>query len=134
MAATEPEEALPYERDADEVSRLIEDGAQLIDVRQDYEFEAGRIPGASRIGLETLAERRDAVAKDRSVVFYCRTGSRSAMAAQAFAEAGVDATSLAGGITGWLEAGKPIDPDDGYVSEPGEAAAVLEARARAATR
>jgi len=134
MEASDSEETLPFERTPAETAELIESGAQLIDVRQDYEYEAARIPGASRIGLETLAENRDAIAKDRPVVFYCRSGARSAMAAQAFTEAGFDVNSLAGGITAWIESGQPIDPEDGYIAEPGEAAAILEARARAATK
>jgi len=134
MEASDSEETLPFERTPDEIAALIDDGAQLIDVRQDYEFEAARIPGASRIGLESVADHRDAIAKDRPVVFYCRTGTRSAMAAQAFSEAGYDVSNLAGGITRWIEEGKPIDPEDGYIAEPGEAAAILEARARSASK
>jgi len=134
MEASETEEPLPFERGPKEIAELIENGAQLIDVRQDYEFEAARIPGASRIGLESVAENRGAIDTDRPVVFYCRTGTRSAMAAQAFSDAGYDVSSLQGGITAWIEAGHPVDPDDGYIAEPGEAAAILEARARAATR
>ena len=40
--------------------------------------------------------------------------------------------NLTGGIVQWIEDGQPIEPADGYVAEPGEAAAILEARARAA--
>jgi len=54
------------------------------------------------------------------------------MAAQAFSEAGFDVVNLTGGIVQWIEDGQPIEPADGYVAEPGEAAAILEARARAA--
>lgn len=133
MEASESEETLPFERTPAEIAELIEGGAQLIDVRQDYEFEAAHLPGASRIGLEVVAEQRDTIAKDRPVVFYCRTGARSAMAAQAFSDAGYDVSNLSGGIYAWIEAGQPIEPKDGYVAEPGEAAAILEARARAAT-
>ncbi|HTU14400.1 MAG TPA: rhodanese-like domain-containing protein [Solirubrobacterales bacterium] len=134
MEASDSEETLPFERTPAETAELIESGAQLIDVRQDYEYDAARIPGAERIGLEAVAENRDAIAKDRPVVFYCRTGARSAMAAQAFVDAGVEATSLAGGITAWIGEDRKIDPEDGYVAEPGEAAAILEARARASAK
>lgn len=134
MEASDSEETLPFERTPAETADLIESGAQLIDVRQDYEFDAARIPGAERIGLEAVAENRDAIAKDRPVVFYCRTGARSAMAAQAFADAGFEVTSLAGGITAWIDEGRTVDPEDGYIAEPGEAAAILEAKARAATK
>ena len=43
---------------------------------------------------------------------------------------GFDAHALAGGISAWAEEGRPLDPEDGYVAESGEAAAVLEARRR----
>jgi 3-mercaptopyruvate sulfurtransferase SseA len=66
-------------------------------------------------------------------LFYCRIGNRSLMAAQAFAGAGFEASSLAGGIEAWLEAGRPVEPEEGFVAEPGEAAAILEARSRAAS-
>lgn len=128
------EESPSYERTPAKIAELIEAGAQLIDVRASHEFDAARIPGASRIGLEDLAENREQVDRDRPVVFYCRTGIRSDMAAQAFGNAGFEVNNLAGGITLWIEEGREIDPEDGYIAEPGEAAAILEARARAAAR
>lgn len=122
--------------DAPEVSReeaqkLIEDGAQLVDVRVDHEWETGRIAGATHLPLAELAARAGEIDKERPVVVYCRGGNRSSMAAAALAEAGYDAAKLTEGITGWAEAGLPIDPEGGYVAESGEAAAVLEARKRA---
>ena len=58
--------------------------------------------------------------------------SRSTMATAALAEAGYDAAKLAEGAVGWEEEGLEMDPEDGYVAESGEAAAVLEARKKAA--
>jgi hypothetical protein len=54
------------------------------------------------------------------------------MAAAALTDAGYDAAKLSEGIVGWVEAGLPVDPEDGYVAESGEAAAVLQARKKAA--
>ena len=116
----------------DEAQKLIDEGAQLIDVRADHEWEAGRIAGAAHLTLAELPQRADEIDKARPVVLYCRGGNRSTMAAAALAEAGYDALKLSEGITGWAEAGLPLDPDDGYVAESGEAAAVLQARKRAA--
>jgi rhodanese-related sulfurtransferase len=115
----------------DEAQKLIEDGAQLVDVRADHEWETGRIAGATHLPLDELAERAGEIDKERSVVVYCRGGNRSSMAAAALADAGYDAVKLTEGITGWAEAGLPIDPEGGYVAESGQAAAVLEARKRA---
>lgn len=130
-AAEEQKDPEPYERTVAEASVLIEAGARLIDVRTAHEFNAGRLPDAERIGLEELAGRREELDPDRPVVFYCRVGNRSAMAAAAFSQAGLEAISLIGGIEAWVKEGRKIVPDYGYVSEPGEAASILEARARA---
>jgi len=115
----------------DEAQKLIEDGAQLIDVRADHEWETSRIPGATHLPLAELAERAGEVDRERPVVIYCRGGNRSTMAAAALADAGYDAAKLSEGIVGWAEAGLPLDPEDGYVADSGEAAAVLQARKRA---
>jgi len=115
----------------DEAQKLIDEGAQLIDVRADHEWEAGHLPGATHIALPELAARAAEIDKDRPVILYCRTGNRSDMATTALAEAGYDAAKLAEGATGWEEEGLDLEPEGGYVAESGEAAAVLEARKRA---
>jgi len=116
----------------EEARKLIDDGAQLVDVRADHEWEAGRIAGASHIPLDELAQRAGEIDKERPVVLYCRGGNRSSMATAALAEAGYDAAKLSEGITGWEEEGLPLEPEGGYVAESGEAAAVIEARKKAA--
>ncbi|MGV1047820.1 MAG: rhodanese-like domain-containing protein [Solirubrobacterales bacterium] len=118
----------------DEARKLIEDGAQLVDVRADHEWEAGRIAGAAHLPLAELAGRAGEIERERPVILYCRGGNRSSMAAAALADAGYDAAKLSEGIVGWAEAGLPIEPEGGYVSESGEAAAVLAARKKAARR
>jgi rhodanese-related sulfurtransferase len=89
---------------------------QLIDVRQPAEHEAGRIAGDRLIELGSLAVEVDSIDRDRPVVFYCRSGSRSAMANEAFRGAGFDAHNMAGGLLDWQAAGLPLDPPDGYVA------------------
>jgi len=116
----------------EEAQKLVESGAQLIDVRADHEWEAGRIAGATHLPLDDLAERTGEIDRDRPVVLYCRGGNRSTMAAEALAAASYDAAKLSEGIVGWAEAGQPLAPEGGYVAESGEAAAILEARKRAA--
>jgi rhodanese-related sulfurtransferase len=117
----------------DEAKKLIEDGAQVIDVRTDHEWDVGRIAGATHLPLDELAQRADEIDKERPVVLYCRGGNRSTMATTALAEAGYDAAKLSEGIVGWDEADLPLEPEGGYVAESGEAAAVLQARKRAVT-
>jgi rhodanese-related sulfurtransferase len=89
---------------------------QLIDVRQPDEHEAGRIAGDRLIELMQLSGQADTIERDKPVVFYCRSGSRSAMATQAFAEAGYDAHNMTGGLLEWEAAGLPLDPPDGRVA------------------
>ena len=121
----------PREVSREEAQRLLGDGAQLVDVRADHEWEAGRIAGATHLPLDELAGRAGEIDQGRPVVVYCRGGNRSSMAAAALTAAGYDAVKLSEGIVGWSEQGLPLEPDDGYVSESGEAAAVLQARKRA---
>jgi rhodanese-related sulfurtransferase len=116
----------------DEAQKLIDDGAQLIDVRADHEWEAGRIAGATHLPLAELAGRTGEIDPERPAVLYCRGGTRSTMATDALVDAGFDAAKLSEGIVGWDEAGLPLEPDDGYVAESGEAAAILEARKKSA--
>ena len=100
------------------VEELVDAGdAELIDVRVDYEFEAGHLTGARNIEVNELTAHVDAIPKDRKVIFYCRSGDRSGMAAQAFREAGWDTHNMAGGISAWVEAGMPIEPADGSIAE-----------------
>jgi rhodanese-related sulfurtransferase len=90
---------------------------QLIDVRRPYEYEAGRIIGSRLIVLAELPAQADSIDPGRPVVFYCRSGARSGMAAQAFRRAGYDAHNMTGGLLEWRAAGLPLEPDDGYVAE-----------------
>jgi rhodanese-related sulfurtransferase len=127
MAESEPKVVSP-----EEARRLVADGAQLLDVRTDREWEAGHIEGAAHIDLPELPGRAGELDKDRTVVVLCRTGNRSEMAAAALADGGYDVAKLDEGMVGWSEAGLPLVPEDGYVAESGDAAAVLEQRKRAA--
>jgi len=83
--------------------------ALVVDVREPYEREAGHIEGTRHIELERLSSQADTLPRDRPVVFHCRLGARSAMAAQAFRAAGYDAWSMAGGLQRWHEEGLPVD-------------------------
>jgi rhodanese-related sulfurtransferase len=96
---------------------LASGDVQLIDVREQYEWDQGRIAGARHIELERLASQAETIAKDRPVIFQCRLGARSAMATQAFRAAGYEAYSMAGGLERWHGDGLPLDPEDGVVAD-----------------
>ena len=100
-----------------EVFELMRRGEiQLIDVRQPEEHDAGRIAGDRLVELARLAAEVETIDRNQPVVFYCRSGSRSAMATEAFRGAGFDAHNMAGGLLEWAAAGLALEPADGYVA------------------
>jgi rhodanese-related sulfurtransferase len=101
-----------------QASELAESGAQFVDVRRDYEFDAGHVAGARHIEMNDLSRSAESIPKDQPVVFYCRTGNRSGLAAAAFREAGFDAYHIEGGLQAWVEQGLELDPPEGDVAEP----------------
>ena len=112
----------------EEAQKLLAEGAQLIDVRADHEWEAGRIDGAKHVPLPELPEHIEEIDRDRPVVVYCRGGTRSTMATDALNDAGFKAAKLDEGIVGWDREGLRLEPADGYVAESGQAASLLQRR------
>jgi rhodanese-related sulfurtransferase len=96
---------------------LSEGNAQVIDVREAYERDAGHIPGTRHVELERLAANAETIDPERPVIFHCRVGSRSLMAAQAFRRAGFEAYSMAGGVQQWADEGRPLEPQGGYIAD-----------------
>lgn len=105
----------------DELLRLQAQGTPIIDVREPAEYQAGHIPGAVNIPrgvLEFEVDGHPAVncIKDpalahrkTAVVLNCRSGARSALAADALRELGfAEPLSLMGGFVGWNGAGQPV--------------------------
>lgn len=90
--------------------------AQVIDVREPYEREAGHIAGTRHVEFAGLTEAAQSIDRERPVVFYCRVGSRSSVAAQAFRGAGFQAYSMSGGLVRWVDEGRPLQPADGHVA------------------
>ena len=115
---TTPSHTLPFELPPERVAELLSDGAiQLVDVREPYEREAGYVAGSLHAPLAELTALAPELDATRPVVFVCRVGSRSAMAAWSFARAGYDAHNLDGGMLGWVSAGLPLEPEGGWVAE-----------------
>lgn len=85
---------------------------QIIDVREEYEHEAGHVAGDRYIPLPKLTEQAESLDKATPVVVYCRSGSRAAMAADALAASGWEAYNLEGGFVAWLESGLPAEPEN----------------------
>lgn len=91
---------------------LVEKGAELIDVREDNEFEAGHAAGARHIGRGII--ERDIVQtfpdKSTEIVLYCGGGYRSALAADMLGKMGyTNVWSLDGGWKAWKDSGAPVE-------------------------
>ena len=109
---------LPFELPPETVASLLAEGAiQLVDVREPYEREAGHVDGSRHVPLAELTAAAATLDPAVPIVFVCRVGSRSAMAAWSFARAGYDAHNLNGGMVAWAESGLPIEPAGGHVAE-----------------
>ena len=97
----------------------IPQGAPVLDVREQDEWDAGHIEGAQHLPLSQLAERTDEVPVDQDVYVICRTGGRSLKATAYLAQYGFDPVNVLGGMGAWADAEKPI------VSETGDTPRVL---------
>lgn len=81
----------------------------MLDVREPFEWEAVRIPGATLIPLGQLAQRVNEVPRDRPVVVICRSGNRSQEGRDILRRAGfTQVTSMRGGLRQWAAAGFPV--------------------------
>jgi rhodanese-related sulfurtransferase len=94
-----------------EALELIEDGALLLDVREDHEWEAGHAAQAQHIALSEVPDHVDSFAKDRLVVAVCRSGTRSARAGQFLVEQGFEVVNVEGGMLAWASEGAPLVGD-----------------------
>jgi rhodanese-related sulfurtransferase len=92
----------------------IPEGAHILDVREDFEWEAGHVEGAQHIPLGLLPERYGEVEPDDDVYVICRSGGRSLQATAWLRQYGFEPVNVLGGMGAWADAGKPM------VSETGE--------------
>ncbi len=88
-------------------------GVFLLDVREADEWPAGHAPDAVHVRLGDLGARAGDLPRDREVYVICRSGARSAYAAQTLAGGGFSTVNVADGMTGWAVAGRPMISEDG---------------------
>ena len=98
-----------------EAAEQLAAGALALDVREDWEWQGGRIAGALHIPLAELGSRLDELPRERPLVAVCRSGQRSAAVTDALVAAGLAAVNLDGGLRAWAAAGLPLDPDGARV-------------------
>jgi len=99
------------EADTLKATRLYNDDALILDVREDKEFSAGHIPKAKHIPLGQLAGRLQELEKFKAkpILVTCRSGQRSARACGMLKKAGFETVyNQAGGIIAWERANLPV--------------------------
>ncbi|MGH2404010.1 MAG: molybdopterin-synthase adenylyltransferase MoeB [bacterium] len=102
------------EVDPDEAQRLIASGAQLIDVREPWEWAMAHIPGATLIPMAEVPQRTSEIDPNRPVVVHCAVGARSAKVVEALLQAGYHQVyNMAGGIMEWTNRQLPTENGDG---------------------
>jgi rhodanese-related sulfurtransferase len=93
-----------------EAKEMLGDGAAIVDVREPHEFDAGHVPGATLIPVNSVYARREELPKDQDLIFVCAIGQRSALACEMAAAAGLTRLfNLEGGTDGWVAAGEAVD-------------------------
>jgi adenylyltransferase/sulfurtransferase len=109
-----PVETTVPEVDADEAQRLVAAGAQLIDVREPWEWAVSHIPGAVLIPMGDLPSRMSEIDPQRQAVIYCAVGGRSARAVESLQRAGyTKVLNLSGGIMEWTNRRLPTESGAG---------------------
>lgn len=89
--------------DVNRLKELLKDPGsfQLIDVREDYEYEAGNL-GGIHIPLANLENALDLIEKGKPAVVHCQSGQRSAKAVNLLLDLGYEEVyNLAGGLNAW---------------------------------
>ena len=111
MPTKNPQE--PFHRiKVDEAKQMLGDGARVIDVRNPDEYAKGHVPGAPLIPVNSVFARREELPKEGKIIFVCAVGSRSALACEMAAAAGIPADrlyNLEGGTEAWIKAGEPVE-------------------------
>ncbi len=103
-------EAYGEEPAPDLAADILNDGVVLVDVRNQTEWDEGRLPRARHIMLGYLREQADQLVTDRPIVVHCRTGHRSAIAASILQAHGArQVINMKGGYRDWAAAGLPIE-------------------------
>ena len=109
MSGSHPYDALPEISAAEAHQRVEQERALLLDIRETFELDQVRVPGATHIPLGQLGTRYHEIEPDRQVAVICRSGNRSSMAVQHLRQVGVDAVNIAGGLIGWHAAELPLE-------------------------
>ncbi len=94
----------------DELDAIIKSGGvRVLDVREDWEFSRGRVPGAVNVPLKKLPVRAPQLKHDKPYAVICQSGSRSRSATNFLLDQGFEgAVSVKGGTSAWTRTNRPL--------------------------
>ena len=95
----------------DDVRKLIDEGGyDIVDVREDWEWNKGHVPGARHVVLNSLLANPVAAKFRDKTIFVCLTGERSSVASEMAVALGVkEVVNFRGGTKAWKDAGLPLE-------------------------
>jgi len=95
----------------DEIKKLIDEGGhEVVDVREDWEWNKGHLPGARHVVLSSILANPMAQKFEDGTIFVCQVGERSAVASEMAVALGVkDVVNFRGGTKAWKDAGMPLE-------------------------
>ena len=94
----------------DDIRKLIDEGYEVVDVREDWEWNKGHLPGARHVVLSSILANPTAQKFEDKTVFVCQAGERSAVASEMAVALGVkDVVNFRGGTKAWRDAGLPLE-------------------------
>ncbi len=105
-----PEKAQYTDVSIEQAKEMIDSGGVFIlDVRTQEEYDSGHIRNATLIPLDVLDKRLNELPRDKKILVYCKSGSRSAQASQILVNNGFkEIYNMKGGITDWTNAGYEV--------------------------
>jgi rhodanese-related sulfurtransferase len=101
--------SLAREVSVDEAYQMVQNGAFVVDVRTQPEWDEYHAPNTKLIPLDQLQARLSEVPKDKEILVVCRSGNRSQEGRDILLTAGYNATSMTGGLKEWYSKGYPIE-------------------------
>ena len=85
------------------------DDVYLLDVREQWEYDEGHIPGVTLLPLGEVPARMSEIPTDKEVIVTCRSGNRSGQAVDFLRQNGFDNVhNMQGGIVAWEQAGYEV--------------------------
>lgn len=91
----------------------VPEDAALVDVREDFEWEAGHAPQAIHVPMSELPDRVSEIPEAGEVYVICKVGGRSHQVAAWLNSGGRAAINVSGGMMSWAAAGRPMTSDAG---------------------